>query len=68
MYQSNEFPDDVFPLHTSNTLDAVEYVQMMSDVLRMNKNLCICRNFYKLHKEKARYVLTLFWIHLGVIP
>lgn len=50
-YQSNSFTEDIFPLKDFSNLGAVEYVHMMSDVLRFNKNLCVCRNFYKLNKD-----------------
>lgn len=50
-YLNNDFENDVFPLKTQSTLQPYEYVQMMRDVLRMNKNLCLCRNFSKLKKD-----------------
>lgn len=50
-YQNNDFGNDVFPLNKANGLEPLEYVQMMGDVLKMNKNLCLCRNFTKLKKE-----------------
>jgi len=45
----------VFPLrHTTSekNLDAVQYIDMCSDVLRMKKNLCLCRNFHLLNKAQ----------------
>lgn len=50
-YQNQDFNDDVFPLRNQSTLKPLEYVQMMRDVLRINKNLCLCRNFFKLKKD-----------------
>ncbi|XP_022905550.1 solute carrier family 12 member 9 isoform X2 [Onthophagus taurus] len=51
-YLSTSFTQNIFPIKTQHNLESVEYVQMMSDVLRMNKNLCVCRNFFKLNKDK----------------
>nr|XP_033330833.1 solute carrier family 12 member 9 [Megalopta genalis] len=49
------FPNStVFPLRQSNAeknLDPVQYVGMCSDVLKMKKNLCLCRNFHTLNKS-----------------
>ncbi|KAJ8963730.1 hypothetical protein NQ317_012202 [Molorchus minor] len=50
-YQTVNFDNEVFPIRRQNTLEPLEYVQMMRDVLRMNKNLCLCRNFSKLRKD-----------------
>ncbi|CAH1176054.1 unnamed protein product [Phaedon cochleariae] len=50
-YQNQEFENDVFPLRSNNTLQPIEYVQMMRDVLNINKNLCLCRNFSKFRKD-----------------
>lgn len=51
-YYNAEFEDDVFPLDApTSRLGPLEYVQMMRDVLRMNKNLCLCRNFAKLNTD-----------------
>ncbi|XP_066251043.1 solute carrier family 12 member 9 [Euwallacea similis] len=50
-YYNLEFDNDVFPLGEAGSLSPLEYVQMMRDVLRMNKNLCLCRNFSKLRKD-----------------
>ncbi|XP_023029254.1 solute carrier family 12 member 9 [Leptinotarsa decemlineata] len=50
-YCNQDFENDVFPIRSRNTLEPLEYVQMMRDVLRMNKNLCLCRNFSKLKKD-----------------
>lgn len=52
-YCNQEFDNDVFPLNNRN-MEPVEYVQMMGDVLKMNKNLCLCRNFSKLRKDTKR--------------
>ncbi|KAG7210794.1 hypothetical protein KM043_012285 [Ampulex compressa] len=50
------FPNNtVFPLRQSNTeknMEAAQYVGMCSDVLRMKKNLCLCRNFQLLDKTQ----------------
>ncbi|XP_018798422.1 PREDICTED: solute carrier family 12 member 9 [Bactrocera latifrons] len=32
-------------------IDVAEYVAIMSDVLRMKKNLCLCRHFHRLDKN-----------------
>lgn len=59
-YQNREFENDVFPLQPGNNLDAQEYVQMIGDVLRMNKNICLCRNFVSLTKERNKWVYVLY--------
>ncbi|XP_050307192.1 solute carrier family 12 member 9 isoform X2 [Anthonomus grandis grandis] len=51
-YQNLDFDNNVFPLTEVNSVEPLEYVQMMRDVLRMNKNLCLCRNFAKLNKDQ----------------
>lgn len=51
-YKSEVFGDEVFPLRRTSRVEAVEYVLMMADVLRMKKNLCVSRNFHKLTKDK----------------
>lgn len=53
-YHSQEFGNDIFPLNSFSALEPLEYVQMMADVLKMNKNLCLCRNFSKLKKDTRR--------------
>ncbi|XP_044750247.1 solute carrier family 12 member 9 [Coccinella septempunctata] len=50
-YRNLEFSSDIFPLEDESSLQPVEYIQIMSDVLKLNKNLCICRNFHKLKKD-----------------
>nr|CAH7768397.1 unnamed protein product [Callosobruchus chinensis] len=50
-YYNEEFENDVFPIRNQKSVLPLEYVQMMGDVLRMNKNLCLCRNFGKLKKD-----------------
>ena len=50
-YRNLDFENDMFPLVQPGSLESVEYVQMMGDVLRMKKNLCLCRNFSKLKKD-----------------
>ncbi|XP_011301596.1 solute carrier family 12 member 9 [Fopius arisanus] len=47
--QSNSFP--LRAIGGERTLDGVQYVGMCSDVLRMKKNLCLCRNFHHLDKN-----------------
>lgn len=38
-------------------IDVTEYVAVISDILRMKKNLCLCRHFYRLDKHFiAKYV------------
>ncbi|XP_046614333.1 solute carrier family 12 member 9 isoform X1 [Neodiprion virginianus] len=44
----------VFPLRdtgTERTVDQVQYVKMCLDVLKMKKNLCLCRSFHLLDKS-----------------
>lgn len=53
-YSNADFPTDIFPIRSGNTLHPEEYVQMMKDVLRMNKNLCLCRHFSQLDKDFTR--------------
>ena len=45
----------IFPLRSPNgekTIDQQQYVWMCSDVLKMKKNLCLCRNFHILDKSQ----------------
>lgn len=45
----------IFPLRQATSeknLDPIQYVGMCSDVLRMKKNLCLCRNFHLLNKAQ----------------
>ncbi|XP_044005931.1 solute carrier family 12 member 9 [Aphidius gifuensis] len=47
----------IFPLRSVRTekiIDAAEYVGMCSDVLKMKKNLCLCRNFHLLDKSQIK--------------
>ncbi|CAG9768304.1 unnamed protein product [Ceutorhynchus assimilis] len=50
-YKHVDFENDLFPMEGHGSLEPLEYIQMMRDVLRMNKNLCLCRNFAKLKKD-----------------
>lgn len=67
-YQNQELNEDIFPLIETNKLDIVEYVQMMRDVLKLNKNLCLCRNFAKLKKDpkivKSKLYIDVWSINL----
>jgi solute carrier family 12 (potassium/chloride transporters), member 9 len=54
-YQTKQFDTagkQAFPFREPNTksLSAIEYVDIISDVLRMKKNICICRHFHRLDK------------------
>lgn len=53
---SSTLPNNtVFPLRQKTSekhLDPVQYVGMCSDVLRLKKNLCLCRNFHLLNKTQ----------------
>ncbi|ENN76292.1 hypothetical protein YQE_07255, partial [Dendroctonus ponderosae] len=61
-YYNAEFEDHVFSLDApSSSLEPLEYVQMMRDVLRMEKNLCLCRNFANLNTD-LRIVKTKSYI------
>lgn len=52
-YHSSLFHNEMFPIGKEK-LDPVEYVQMLADILWMNKNLCVCRNFHRLNKERSK--------------
>ena len=40
------------PINAEKTMDPEQYVGMCSDVLKMKKNLCLCRNFHILDKTQ----------------
>ncbi|CAL8141855.1 unnamed protein product [Orchesella dallaii] len=52
-YKTDKF-HDVFTLRNSQDerVTTTEYVEMIKDVIKMNKNLCLCRNMHLLDKQK----------------
>lgn len=52
---------NVFTLRSSTSeksLEAVDYVGMVADTLKMRKNICLCRHFHTLDKKMiAKWVL-----------
>ncbi|KAF5280941.1 hypothetical protein FQA39_LY17921 [Lamprigera yunnana] len=50
-YVNREFENYVFPLQSSVEVDVTEYVNMIKDVIRLNKNICLCRNFFNLNMD-----------------
>ncbi|KAL3282290.1 hypothetical protein HHI36_005478 [Cryptolaemus montrouzieri] len=54
-YQNVDFSNEIFPLEEESTLKPLEYILILSDVLKLNKNLCICRNFHKLKKDPKKF-------------
>ncbi|XP_053693101.1 solute carrier family 12 member 9 [Sabethes cyaneus] len=56
-YKTSEFDGDgkkLFPYRHNGEqkqLLATDYVQIIDDVLRMKKNICLCRHFHKLDKQ-----------------
>lgn len=55
-YHTNDFNYEdtkLFPIrkpNSSKNLGPEEYVSIISDVLRMKKNICLCRHFHRLNK------------------
>lgn len=56
-YRTNKFSSSntgiLFPYRKKNeikSLSSEEYVNIVSDVLRMRKNVCLCRHFHRLNK------------------
>lgn len=55
-YQTNEFNEGghrLFPIRRQNDqkpLSPKEYVAIIGDVLRMKKNICLCRHFHRMDK------------------
>lgn len=52
-YKTDKF-GDAFTLRSPHDerISSTEYVEMIKDVIKMNKNLCLCRNMYLLDKQK----------------
>ncbi|XP_018336635.1 solute carrier family 12 member 9 isoform X2 [Agrilus planipennis] len=50
-YKNQNFSNCMFTIPPENGLEPTEYVKMIDDVLRLKKNVCLCRNFYKLQKD-----------------
>lgn len=55
-YQTNEFNEGghrMFPIRRQSDqkpLSAKDYVAIIGDVLRMKKNICLCRHFHRMDK------------------
>ncbi|KAF7271951.1 hypothetical protein GWI33_015249 [Rhynchophorus ferrugineus] len=65
-YVNRDFDEEMFPVNSNDNVSSVEYVQMMRDVLRLDKNLCLCRNFAKLKKD-PKIVKTKLYIDVWPI-
>lgn len=55
-YQTDKFDangEQIFPIRQNvrRNLKPEDYVAMICDVLRMKKNLCLCRHFHRLDKH-----------------
>lgn len=52
-YKTDQF-HDLFALRNprDQRVSVSEYVEMIKDVIKMNKNLCLCRNMHLLDKQK----------------
>jgi potassium/chloride transporter 9 len=57
-YQTNKFSSSntgvLFPFRKKNEIKSLspeEYVSIVGDILRMKKNVCLCRHFHRLNKK-----------------
>lgn len=59
-YKTEKF-QDTFPLRHigQDRFSSNEYVEMIRDVLKMNKNLCLCRNMHLLDKQKISRLVNI---------
>ncbi|XP_054268186.1 solute carrier family 12 member 9 [Macrosteles quadrilineatus] len=72
-YRTNRFQEEfhggsLFPLRkdaSEKQLSGSEYISLISDVLRMKKNVCLCRHFHNLDKfsvaQQGRYRFIDVW-------
>lgn len=52
-YSNSDFLSSAFPIRSQN-INCDEYIAMISDVLHMNKNVCLSRNFANLNMDPIK--------------